>query len=128
VSNDYRISDLFFLICAIVLKSAGNALGKMAGLQSAHQSVLTIVLNPFYIGMIVAYAVQAVCWVLTLRRIPLTRAYPFLSVSFLLDFCSAKLFFGETISALHWVGISIVVIGVGMIAAAPTPEEKGNAA
>lgn len=102
----------FLLAVTILLKSVGNSLGKQAGLATAGSGIQSLLFSPYYLGMLLAYAVQAGIWVITLRRWRLTVAYPFLSLSFLMDIASARIIFGETVSQWQLVGLGVIFVGV----------------
>jgi len=119
--------NYLLLALAILLKSTGNALGKQAGLATADGSIQSLIWNPYYLGMLGAYFLQALCWVLALRRFSLTSVYPFLSLSFLIDILSARVIFGETISLLHLLGMTVIFAGVLVMMTAPASTEGTDA-
>jgi len=119
--------NYLLLALTILLKSIGNALGKEAGLSTANTSFQSRLFNPVYSGMLGAYGLQALCWVLALRRLKLTSAYPFLSLSFLIDILSAHLIFGEAISSIQLVGMAIIFSGVSVMMSATPPREQAHA-
>ena len=66
------------------------------------------------------YAGATLLWVVLLQQVPLSRAYPFAALGFVLvPFCSYFLF-GENISLRFVVGTSFILVGIYLAALAPT--------
>ena len=89
-----------FALCSVLLVSGAQLLMKWAMIQlpafsqpldllSALLSFSTPVLALFT-GLF-AYALSMLCWLLALRRLPLSQAYPLLSLSYLLVWGAALL-------------------------------------
>jgi drug/metabolite transporter (DMT)-like permease len=57
-----------------------------------------------------------ISWLYVLRFIPLTIAFPLSRVVDILIPLGCWIFLGETISALRWCGIALVVIGLTLVA------------
>ncbi len=61
------------------------------------------------------YAVATLLWVLALSETPLSRAYPFMLVSFTLVPLAAALLFGENIGWNYVLGMALVLAGLGLV-------------
>jgi drug/metabolite transporter (DMT)-like permease len=57
-----------------------------------------------------------ISWLYVLRYIPITIAYPLSRVVDVLVPLGCWIFLGESISALRWFGIALVVIGLALVA------------
>jgi drug/metabolite transporter (DMT)-like permease len=57
-----------------------------------------------------------VSWLYVLRYIPLTIAFPLSRVVDILVPLGCWIFLGESISALRWCGIALVIIGLALVA------------
>ncbi len=112
-----RATRLGFLCIAlsILFQSSATVLGKMAGLFSVGKAPFFVVINPWYAGSIFVLGLQAICWVLVLRRFALSFAYPFMSLIFPLNLIWAGLFFHETVGWNHLFGTVSILIGVVVI-------------
>ncbi len=77
-----------------------------------------------------AYAASVVTWVLALRTLPLSFAYPFMALAFLLVPIASILFFRETINVWQWCFLGLLVIAVAgfALSATPTPTIVNGAA
>ena len=72
---------------------------------------------------ILAYALSMVCWFLALRHIALSKAYPLLSLSYVLVWAAAIWlpWLNERFSAGKLVGVSVIFIGLLLVC---LPERK----
>ncbi|MBD2779733.1 4-amino-4-deoxy-L-arabinose-phosphoundecaprenol flippase subunit ArnF [Xenorhabdus szentirmaii] len=63
------------------------------------------------------YALSMLCWFFTLKYLPLNKAYPIISLSYVFVYLMAALlpWFNETISLLKTVGILFILLGVWLI-------------
>jgi undecaprenyl phosphate-alpha-L-ara4N flippase subunit ArnE len=62
---------------------------------------------------------QALCWTMALRRIPLTAAYPFMSLVLALNLAAARLIFAERVATAHVCGVVLVIAGVWVLSREP---------
>ncbi len=62
------------------------------------------------------YAVSVVVWVMALSRVPVSVAYPMLSIGYIVNAFAAYWLFGESLSAQKLVGIGVIIIGVWLVA------------
>ncbi|RWR02640.1 4-amino-4-deoxy-L-arabinose-phospho-UDP flippase [[Pantoea] beijingensis] len=64
-----------------------------------------------------AYALSMGCWYLALRRIPLSKAYPLLSLSYVLVWFAAIVlpWLNELFSPVKLIGVAAIFVGLIMI-------------
>ena len=105
-----------WLLLSIIFQSAAAACAKQAGLSSAGKPHLAIMTCPWWHLQIACLALQACCWVMVLRRLPLSFAYPLMSLVFAINLVSARLLFGEVIHLNQTFGIGIIMAGVLIVA------------
>ena len=93
-------------------KSASGApsLATLAGIAS-------LLINPVFILALALYGIGTLLWVGVLQQVPLSRAYPFNALSFILVPMAAILVFGEAATVRLFVGLALVVIGLIVIGA-----------
>lgn len=77
-----------------------------------------LALEPHILGGLACYAVSVVVWVAALSRVPVSIAYPMLSIGYIVNAVAAWYLFGETLSAMKLAGIGVIVAGVFMVARA----------
>lgn len=61
------------------------------------------------------YAVGTTTYILLLRKVPISTAYPLFSCTFVLVILVGRFFFNEHISLLKLIGIFVVLIGITLI-------------
>lgn len=88
----------FFAWCSVMLVSAAQLLMRWAMVQLPAMGELSRFILAVLTGSLpvlallaglVAYALSMLCWLLALQRLPLSRAYPLLSLSYLLVWAAA---------------------------------------
>lgn len=77
--------------------------------------VASLLSNPRVVVAMPLYGVSFVAWLVVLSRLNLSLAYPALAMTYAIIPLASWLLLDESISALHWVGIVVVVIGVVLI-------------
>jgi drug/metabolite transporter (DMT)-like permease len=119
MSDRLTLSQVALLTAYAVGMAAGQVLFKMAATQSraekdsAAQQLMTLWHNAHFISAMVLYAVLAILWVWILSFTPLSRAYPFVALTFVLTVAFGGLFFGEPISPRLLLGL--VLVGGGLL-------------
>ena len=72
--------------------------------------------NPYVIGSIILVIITAISWILAISRAQLSYLYPFMALSFVLVAIFSMVLFKEDLTALRWLGIIIICIGVFLVA------------
>lgn len=92
---------------------------KMGGLSFKREelasTVLKIATQPQIMIGILLFVMSMVIWLFVLSKMELSRAYPMVSISYVLVALLARVFLGETIPASRMVGIVIILLGVVMV-------------
>lgn len=108
------------LILISVIAAAGGQLMLKRGMQlataSSHASgrslVLTAVTTPWIPLGLCVFGLSAMVWLAALSRVPLSLAYPFNALGYLLILGTSVLFLHERVSPLTWAGTVLVVAGL----------------
>jgi multidrug transporter EmrE-like cation transporter len=77
---------------------------------------MKIAASPFVLGGLACYAVSVVLWILALSRVPVSVAYPMLSIGYIVNAAAAWFLFGESLGAQKLVGIGFIIVGVWLVA------------
>jgi undecaprenyl phosphate-alpha-L-ara4N flippase subunit ArnE len=108
--------QLLELLSFPVAIAAGQILFKRAAAQvTAGASggwLLELARLPVMWMAIGLYAVSTLLWVRILTTVPLSRAYPFVALAFVLVPAAGYLFFHETINGRYAMGTALIVAGV----------------
>lgn len=70
--------------------------------------------NPWVLAAVAAGFGAAVCWMLALNRLPLSYAYPFMGLSFVLVMFLSAVLFGEPLTLAKVAGALLICLGVGV--------------
>ena len=101
----------------LLLKAGTNRIGEFAfSLENVVPIGLKVVASPFVLGGLGCYAVSVVVWILALSRVPVSVAYPMLSIGYIVNAAAAWLLFGESLGAQKLVGIGFIIVGVWLVA------------
>ncbi|OHC65138.1 MAG: 4-amino-4-deoxy-L-arabinose transferase [Rhodocyclales bacterium GWA2_65_19] len=77
---------------------------------------LKLAFQPFIMGGMACYAVSLVVWIMALSRVPVSIAYPMLSIGYVINAFVAWQWFGEALAAQKLLGIGFIVVGVFLVA------------
>jgi drug/metabolite transporter (DMT)-like permease len=99
-----------------IMLAAGQILFKRAADSNPplHRlaDVVALTGNGYLWAALVVYGGATLYWIYLLQQMPLTRAYPFAALGFILVPAFAWLAFGDTIGPRYVVGVLFVVLGL----------------
>ncbi|MEO8134956.1 MAG: SMR family transporter [Betaproteobacteria bacterium] len=100
----------------LFLKSGTNTLGIVSfSADGWFGQALRVGTNPHIIGGMFCYAFSLVVWIMALSRVPVSIAYPMLSIGYVVSAVAAYFLFGETLGLTRWLGIGFIIIGVYLV-------------
>ena len=105
----------FSFILTGVLLNAGAQLLLKAG-TNARPLGLALAIEPHILGGLACYVVSVVVWVIGLSKVPVSIAYPMLSIGYVVNALAAWALLGETVTTMRMAGIAVIVVGVFMVA------------
>ncbi|MDA8441856.1 MAG: EamA family transporter [Peptococcaceae bacterium] len=76
----------------------------------------TMLLNPYVLAGLLMAVLAAMSWMATLSKTELSYAYPFMSLAFPLVLLLSSLIFHESFSLARWLGITVIIAGVIIVA------------
>ena len=118
-------SAFLFLLTGVLLNAAAQLLLKGG---TNRMGVITLTLDNwsatlarmasegYFVAGVVLYGVSLVVWIMGLSRVPVSIAYPMLSLGYIVNAIAAHYLFGEAVSAQRWLGIGFIVAGVFLVA------------
>ncbi len=62
------------------------------------------------------FGAGSLLWIWILKKFPFSVAYPLTSLSFAMGMVAAIIFFHESVSAVRWFGLVLIIIGCLLIA------------
>jgi multidrug transporter EmrE-like cation transporter len=101
----------------LLLKAGTNVLGVLTLSRDTWPDTLVKMATQGYFMLGAAcYVLSLFVWILGLSRVPVSVAYPLLSVGYVVNAIAAHFLFGEAVTATRWLGIGFIVIGVWLVA------------
>jgi drug/metabolite transporter (DMT)-like permease len=119
-----RLQDFSVLLVGVLLnafaqlglKAATRAGGAIAVGTGFTTQMMGIMATPAFWLAIAAYGLSVIVWVVGLSRVPVSQAYPMLSIGYVLNIGLAWMLFGETPTMQRTLGILVIVVGVTLVA------------
>lgn len=84
--------------------------------------VLTVVRTPQIIFGMAVFGLASAFWLVVLSRLPLSSAYPFAGLTYILVTAIAKFGLKEHVPGLRWVGILLIVGGIILVGRTAPPD------
>jgi drug/metabolite transporter (DMT)-like permease len=110
-----RLYQIVLLLIYPLGLALGQALFKLASAnmtQAGRPSFLLLLSSvPFYLALIL-YGALTVLWVWLLSGVPLSRAYPFVALSFIFTPIFAVVAFNESVTPNYIVGLCLIIGGL----------------
>lgn len=88
----------------------GDRLGKPVDLMIQVATTWQVVLG------LALFFLSAVFWLLVLSRVPLSFAYPFAGLAYVLITAFTRFILNEQVPGLRWVGIALIIAGILLVA------------
>lgn len=120
-----RLTDFSILLCGVLLnalaqlglKAATRTTGPLlAGDADVWQRGLGLLTVPSLWWALSAYGLSVVVWLVGLSRVPVTQAYPLLSLGYVINIGFAWWLLGEVPNLQRVAGIAVIVLGVLLVA------------
>jgi len=78
-------------------------------------NVFRIAFQPFILGGLLCYVVSVALWIIVLSQVPVSVAYPMLSIGYVFNAVMAYFLFNETLRPIQMGGIAVIILGVILI-------------
>jgi drug/metabolite transporter (DMT)-like permease len=120
-----KLSDFAIVCCGVLLnalaqlglKAATRVSGPLiSGDAGVWQRGLQLLSVPPLWYALFAYGLSVIIWIVALSRVPVTQAYPLLSLGYVINIGLAWWLLGEVPNAQRVAGIGVIVIGVILVA------------
>ena len=120
-----KLTDFSFLLSGVLLnafaqlwlKAATRVSGPLvAGDAGLTNRAMQLVAVPSLWYALTAYGLSVVVWIVGLSRVPVSQAYPMLSLGYVLNIGLAWWLFGEVPNAQRVIGVGVIVAGVLLVA------------
>jgi len=108
------LASFSIILVGVLLNAAAQLLLK-AGTNAMPLGV-RLAIEPHILGGLACYAVSVVVWVVALSRVPVSMAYPMLSIGYVVNAIAAWYLLGEAVTPMRLAGIGVIIVGVFMVA------------
>lgn len=114
-----------FLLTGVLLNAAAQLFLKAGTMRIGEfafsaENILPIgwqlATQPFIVAGVGCYAISLVVWIMGLSRVPVSIAYPMLSIGYIISAFAAWYLFGESLGPQKLAGIGFIIIGVTLVA------------
>ncbi|WP_313074068.1 SMR family transporter [Melaminivora sp.] len=108
------VAVLLNTLAQLLLKAGTNAIGVLhwGGAGQLWANALRLGLQPQLLAGLACYVVSFGIWVAALFKVPVSIAYPLLSLGYLLNAAAAWYFLGESLQPAQLLGMALIVAGV----------------
>jgi multidrug transporter EmrE-like cation transporter len=97
----------------LIIKWQTGKAGEFPNGTSDRISYLThFLINPWVISSLLSAVIAAFAWIAALSKLDLSRAYPFVSASFVLVLILSAIVFGESLTLPKLAGAVLIVAGL----------------
>jgi multidrug transporter EmrE-like cation transporter len=101
----------------LMLKQGMGAMGPLSvSANSVPMIIWRIITSPWVMGGLLIYGVGTFFWLITLSRIELSVAYPFVSLNQVIIFFIAWFVLREEVSPARAIGVAIICAGMILVA------------
>lgn len=120
-----KLADFSVLFCGVLLnalaqlglKAATRVSGPLiAGDAGVWQRGLQLLSVPPLWYALIAYGLSVIVWLVGLSRVPVSQAYPLLSLGYVINIGLAWWLLGEVPNLQRVAGIGVIVVGVILVA------------
>jgi drug/metabolite transporter (DMT)-like permease len=110
------VSVGFATLGQFTLKAAMNHVtGHHGGSESAVRTLLDSAREPRLWAGLALFGISAVFWLVVLSKVPLSFAYPFVGLSYIVIVLVARVVLHEHVPLLRWVGVAVVALGIAIV-------------
>ena len=113
----------FYVLCTVLLTVYGQIVIKWRVLAAGAlpeatmerlRFLLLLFLDPWVMSALAAAVLAAAFWIAAMTRLPLSLAYPMVSLAFVLVLVASGLFFHEPITPLKIAGTALIILGIAV--------------
>jgi undecaprenyl phosphate-alpha-L-ara4N flippase subunit ArnE len=110
------IQSIVLLTFVSVMLAIGQILFRFGARQAAPvedvSSLMALMLSPTIVGAVAIYGATTVVYVIALQKVPLSLAYPFMALGYIILPLASLMLFGEPISLRYVLGVALILGGL----------------
>jgi drug/metabolite transporter (DMT)-like permease len=122
--EESKMRFIYLILISIALSVTGQLFMKTGmnnyqmgeiNLMNSIPVFLKIMFRPLVFIGFACFLASSFFWLLALSKVPLSFAYPLVSISYILILFFSWLLFKEHISMIRWLGAAVIIFGVYLI-------------
>lgn len=110
------MTNFYLLLLTVMLSVIGQFLMKIgvsnSNLTISFFSILKTIFSPFVFFGLISYALSVISWIFVLQKLPLSTAYPFLSLGYIIVVLISSIFLKETLTLNKIFGSILIMLGI----------------
>lgn len=104
-------------VAQLLLKAGTNAVGHFEfHWQNVFPVAMKLATQPAIVAGVSCYGISLIVWIMALSRVPVSVAYPMVSLGYLINAFAAWAWLDESLGAQKLLGIGFIILGVWLIA------------
>ena len=110
------LSVLLNAAAQLFLKAGTNIVGTVSfGDANTINTLMNIARVPWFWAGFACYGISLFTWIATLSRLPVSVAYPLVSIGYVVNALAAWWLFGESLTVQKLIGVGFIIIGVVLV-------------
>ena len=112
------MKDLVLIVISVLIGAVGQIAFKYGAMQMVAQpgnTLLEKIKMPIVFGLFL-YCVSTVLWIMALKKVELSYAYPMVSLGYIFVFIASYFLFNEPIGWMRIGGILFIMAGIVLVA------------
>lgn len=110
------LSVLLNAAAQLFLKAGTNVVGTVSfGDANTFNTLTNIARVPWFWAGFACYGISLFTWIATLSRLPVSVAYPLVSIGYVVNALAAWWLFGESLTMQKLIGVGFIIIGVILV-------------
>jgi drug/metabolite transporter (DMT)-like permease len=108
-----RPALLMLILTSVAMSAIAQLLLKIGvgGARSSGGLTIATLFSPYVVGGLALYGFGAIVWLSVLARLPLSAAYPFVGLGFIITMGLGALLLGESLSVMRVAGTLLIALG-----------------
>jgi drug/metabolite transporter (DMT)-like permease len=111
------VSVVFAVSGQLTLKSAMDNIPAIGAhqIKKPGETISRVARQPrLWVGLFL-FGISALFWLVVLTRLPLSAAYPFVGVTYILVVFWSRFVLGEVVPPLRWLGVATIAVGIAVV-------------
>lgn len=112
------MKDLLLLIVSVTIGAVGQVAFKYGAMQMVENPGVTLLEKikwPIVLGLFL-YGISTILWILALKKVELSFAYPFVSLAYVFVLIASYFIFNEPINLYRIGGMIFILTGIVLVA------------